>query len=292
MSDQRPPARSRGVRAFVSRRRRSATVWLLLALVVVAVAVPVLASTAPRGSRSGPVDVLYAGSLLTLMQQQIDPAFHRATGYSVRGFANGSSALVAEIKGGVEVADVLLSASPSADLALEGPANGEWITSYRVMGRSPLVLGYNPASAFAPALRRRPWYDVVVRPGFVLGRTDPAVDPKGVLAVAALDGAARRYRRPRLTALARSSADVFSETALVGELDAGQIDAGFFYGVEASAAHLHTVALTGVHLGATYTVALVNRAPHPAAARAFISFLLGAQGRAILRRHGITPPGP
>ncbi len=289
MSDQRRPARSRAPLELARRLRRPAVAWSVLALVVVAVAVAPVLGNAGR-PRPGSVDVLYAGSLLTVMQQDIGPAFHRATGYSVRGFANGSSALVAEIKGGVEVADVLLSASPGADRALEGPANGNWITSYRVMGRSPLVLGYNPASVFAAALRRRPWYEVVGRPGFLLGRTDPATDPKGVLAVMALDDAAHRYGLARLAALARSSANVFSETALVGELDAGQIDAGFFYGVEASAAHLHTVALTGVHLGATYTLALVNRAPHGAAARAFISFLLGPRGRAILRRHGITPP--
>ena len=38
---------------------------------------------------SGPVDVLYAGSLLDLMQQKIGPAFHKATGYTVSGYSNG-----------------------------------------------------------------------------------------------------------------------------------------------------------------------------------------------------------
>lgn len=242
--------------------------------------------------RSGPVDVLYAGSLLTVVQQVIGPAFHRATGYSVQGIADGSSALTSQIKGGTEVADVFVSASPSADRALEGTANGNWVSSFAVIGTSPLVLGYNPASSFASALVRQPWYDVVDQPGFLLGRTDPSTDPKGMLAVTALDHAARRYHRPALAALARSATNVFAETSLVGELQAGQLDAGFFYGVEASAAHLRTVTLGGVALGATYTVAVVNRAPHARAARAFRAFLLGPQGRAILRRHGIVPPSP
>ena len=248
-----------------------------------------MAQSPARAAGSGPVDVLYAGSLLDLMQNQIAPAFHRATGYTVVGIANGSTALAAEIKGGTEVADVFVSASPKVNRELEGAANGNWISSYRVIGRSPLVLGYNPSSTFAAALRTTPWYDVVGRHGFLLGRTDPSSDPKGVLAVTALREAARHYDRPALAALATSRSNVFTETSLVGELDAGQLDAGFFYAVEASAAHLKTVALVGTHLAGTYTAAVVNRAPHRAAARAFVAFLLSAQGRAILRSHGITP---
>ena len=248
-----------------------------------------MAQSPARAAGSGPVDVLYAGSLLDLMQNQIAPAFHRATGYNVVGIANGSTALAAEIKGGTEVADVFVSASPKVNHELEGAANGNWISSYRVIGRSPLVLGYHPSSTFAAALRTTPWYDVVGRHGFLLGRTDPSSDPKGVLAVTALREAARHYDRPALAALATSRSNVFTETSLVGELDAGQLDAGFFYAVEASAAHLKTVALVGTHLAGTYTAAVVNRAPHRAAARAFVAFLLSAQGRAILRSHGITP---
>lgn len=259
-------------------------------LVCLAVALPT--SGPARASGRGSVDVLYAGSLLELMQNQIGPAFQRATGLRINGIANGSTALASEIKGGTEVADVFISAAPSVNRALEGAANGNWVSSYQVLGHSALVLGYNPSSAFAAALRTRPWYDVVARPGFLLGRTDPAVDPKGVLAVAALREAARREHRPRLLALARSTSDVFTETSLVGELDAGQLDAGFFYAVEAAAAHLATRPLVGTDLAATFTVAIVNRAPHRAAADQFVHFLLGPRGRAILRRNGIAPVAP
>ena len=247
-------------------------------------------AAAPR--HSGSVDVLYAGSLLDLMQQTIEPAFHRATGYSVVGIANGSNALANEIKGGTEVADVFISAAPSANTTLEGPANGNWISGYREFGRSPLVLGYNPSSRFARWLRTDPWFDVVGDPGFLLGRTDPATDPKGVLAVDALTGVALSFDRPALGVLATSTSNVFTETSLVGELQAGQLDAGFFYGVESSAAHLHTVPLVGTGLHATYTIALLKRSPHPNAARAFLAFLLSPEGRKLISRHGIAPVVP
>jgi molybdate transport system substrate-binding protein len=250
------------------------------------------AAAASRPRASGTVDVLYAGSLLDLMQQKIGPAFHAATGYSVNGFSNGSNALASEIHGGTQVADVFISASPTVNDSLAGAANGDWVSRYTEFGYSPLVLAYNVHSSFARALRTTPWYDVVDRPHFLLGRTDPATDPKGVLAVDALEGVALSYDLPQLDALATSTSNVFQETALVGELQAGQLDAGFFYAVEAAAAHLATVPLVGTGLRGDYTVALVNRGPHPAAARAFVKFLLSAKGEKILRANGITPNVP
>lgn len=130
------------------------------------------------------------------------------------------------------------------------------------------------------------------RKGFLLGRTDPAVDPKGVLAVDALKEAATIHHVPSLARLTSQTSSVFTETALIGELQSGQLDAGFFYGVEAAAAHLKTVPLTGTRLAGFYTVALLNRAPHEEAAKAFVHFLLSAKGRQILKRNGVSPLSP
>ncbi len=250
------------------------------------------AGTSTKAKASGPVDVLYAGSFLDLMEQQLDPAFHRATGYTVSGFSAGSTALASEIAGGTQVGDVFISASPSVNASLEGSANGNWVSSYKEFGYSPLVLGYNPASTFAKDLQTKPWYEVVDLPGFLIGRTDPATDPKGVLAVDALTGVALSYDQPNLAPLASATSNIFEETALVGDLQAEQLDAGFFYAVEAAAAHLKTVPLVGTQLSGQYTVAILNRAPHQAAARAFVRFLLSAAGQKILKNNGVTPIVP
>jgi len=226
------------------------------------------------------------------MQQQLGPAFQKATGYTVSGFSAGSTALASEIKGGTEVGDVFISASPSVNATLQGASNGNWVSSYSEFGFSRLVLGYNPKSKFAKLLKTKPWYNVVDMPGFLLGRTDPATDPKGVLAVDALEGVALSHNLPTLNPLATSSANIFAETALVGELQAGQLDAGFFYGVEAAAAKLKTVPLVGTDLSGDYTVAILNNAPHEAAAKAFVKYLLSAAGEKILRKNGVTPIHP
>ncbi|HVB50357.1 MAG TPA: extracellular solute-binding protein [Acidimicrobiales bacterium] len=275
--------------------QRFACRLLVTSLVTLGLVLPlasVSASAASTKKASGTVDVLYAGSFLDLMTQKMGPAFHKATGYTVSGFSAGSTALASEIKGGTQVGDVFISASPSVNASLGGASNGHWVSSYREFGYSPLMLGYYANSKFAKDLTTKPWYDVVNRPGFLLGRTDPATDPKGVLAVDALKGAARTHHLPALNALATSSSNIFAETALVGELQAGQLDAGFFYGVEAAAAHIKTVALKGTELSGKYTVAILNKAPHKIAAKAFVKFLLSKAGQAILKKNGVTPIVP
>ena len=62
--------------------------------------------------------------------------------------------------------------------------------------------------------------------------------------------------------------------------------------MEAAAAHLKTVPLVGTHLSGQYTVAILNRAPHQAAAKAFVKFLLSAAGQKILKGNGVTPIVP
>jgi len=264
---------------------------VVVAAVTVAVATVVTgagAAAAGGAAHSGPVDVLYAGSLVDLMQQRLGPAFFAATGYSVDGVAAGSQELAAEIKGRTQQADVFISAAPAVDRSLEGRANGNWVRWYSTFASSPLVLGYDPQSRFARALRTEPWWKVVTSKGFLLGWTDPATDPKGVLAVTAMDEAARAHHSPALKALAASTATEFPEQTLVGRLQAGQIDAGFFYDVEAKAAKLPTVRLGGIDLAGDYTVTVVDGAPHVAAAESFVSFLLGRAGRSILAKNGVT----
>lgn len=251
-------------------------------------------SPAGAATGSGSVTVLSAGSLQTLMQSDVAPAFLSATGSTLNDISEGSTAIASSIKAGTQVGDVFISASPAVNTTLEGSANGDWVSWYGTFGQSPLLLGYNPKSSFAHALKTEPWYDVVGQPGFRLGRTDPTTDPKGVLAVNALTAAAKKYKKPALLAQTTSTTDVYSETSLLGELQAGQLDAGFFYGVEVAAAGLKTtVPITGVpKQEAAYTITILNKAPDEAAAVAFVKFLLGTKGREILRQNGITPVVP
>jgi molybdate/tungstate transport system substrate-binding protein len=237
--------------------------------------------------------VLYAGSLVNLMQKQIGPAFQTATGYSVSGISAGSKDLAAEIKGKVHQGDVFISASPKVNATLEGAAGGDWVSWYGTFATSALVIGYNPKSKFANDLKTMPWYKAITEPGLKLGFTDPATDPKGVLAVQAMTDFAKSKNLPALTALSTNKADIFPEETLVGRLQSGQLDAGFFYTAEAAAASIPTVPLTGEALKATNTISILKKAPHEAGAEAFVTYLLGTGGQAALKQDGftlVTPP--
>jgi len=270
----------------VSRRPWRALAAVALTTLVASLVGIAPAAAAPTGS--GPVNVLYAGSLSTLMMNSVGPAFGAATGYTVQGFSAGSDALASQIKGGIEKGDVFISASPAVNAELEGSANGNWVSWDATFAVSPLEIGYSPTSSFAHAFKTKPWWKVITEAGIQLGRTDPATDPKGVLAVDALDKAARVDKDPALRAITTSTTNVFPEETLVGRLQAGQLDAGFFYAVEASAARIPTVSLgPKFQFEATYTITLLNQAPDENAAIAFINYLLGTKGATQLTRAGL-----
>jgi molybdate/tungstate transport system substrate-binding protein len=237
------------------------------------------------------VIVLTAGSLETIMKTAVDPGFHRATGYTVTDVSGGSTGLAQDIKGGVHQADVFWSAAPTADKTLMGSADGDWVTWYITFATSPLVLGYEPTSKFASTIKSQPWWKVITEPGFLIGRTNPVTDPKGRLAVSALEDAATKNSDPTVGAIATKQTTVYTETSLVGRLQSGQLDAGFFYAVEASAAHFPTVPLTGVSEYASYTLTIVAKAPHSAAADAFVTYLLSKDAKKLLAEHGLKELG-
>ena len=189
--------------------------------------------------------------------------------------------------------DIFISANPTVNTKLEGAANGNWVSWYATFATSPLVLGYNPSSKFAAALKTQPWYQVLTQPGILVGRTDPATDPKGALTVTALNSAATTFNAPGLKSIATTTGNVYPENTLVGRLQSGQLDVGFFYAAEAKAANIDTVPLTGENLAAKYTITVLSGAPHEAAAEAFVNYLLGAAAKPALDADGfalITPP--
>ncbi len=252
------------------------------------------AARSPTGKAAGggTVSSLFAGSLLDYMEHDFGPAFQKESGYAYRGIGGGSTEVANEIKGGVRQGDVFISAAAAADNALEGSANGNWVSLYSTFAASPLMLAYDPSSRFGAELARGlPWYQVITQPGILVGRTDPKLDPKGILTVEAVENASRKLHDPKLSA-ALSSFPVYPETALVGRLQSRQLDAGFFYAVEARSAKLAAVNLTPVYKVADYTVTILNRDPNPAGAAALVRYLLSTQRSFTLKKNGLTALKP
>lgn len=242
---------------------------------------------------SGSVNVLYAGSMVGLMQHDVGPAFQKATGHTFTGFTAGDKDVASQIKAGVHAGDIFMSASPTVNGTLIGPSNDNLISWYATYATSPLVIGYKPTSKFAAELKSKPWYTVITEPGFRIGFSDPKTDPKGEKSVQAMNHAATVHSLPALKKLTTDTSSMFPEETLVGRVQAGQLDAAYFYASEAAAAKIPTVPVTGENLGATYTIALLNKGPHQDTAQAFVKYLLGPDGQSLLKRDNfqlITPP--
>ena len=243
------------------------------------------------------VDVLYAGSLVNLMEHGIGPAFDQASGQTFRGFGGGSNGLANQIKGKLRRGDVFISATPKVNDTLMGEGNGDWVRWYVTFAQSPLVIGYNPTSRFAADLKSKPWYEVLREPGIRIGRTDAKLDPKGALTLQLLDKAEQVYHQPGLAQAVLGAPDnpeqVRPEENLVGRLQSGQVDAGFFYSTETADLKIDAIPLPPeVALHATYTVTVLRDAANPAAAAQFVDFLLSAPGQAIMHQHGLDTVTP
>jgi molybdate/tungstate transport system substrate-binding protein len=277
-------AMGRLLRAAAARLGRAAGKRLAIAILALALA--------PAARAAGVVRVLYAGSLVNLMERGIGPAFDKASGDRFQGYAGGSKLLANQIKGKLRRGDVFISAAPQLNQTLMGPANGGWVNWYITFAQSPLVIGYSADSRFAADFKSKPWQEVLTEPGVRIGRTDPKLDPKGALTLALMEEAEAFYKVPglaqRVLGAAENPAEVLPEETLVGQLQSGQLDAGFFYSTETADAKIPAIALpAAITPKAVYTVTILNGAPNAEGAARFVVFMLGADGQDLMRAHGM-----
>jgi molybdate/tungstate transport system substrate-binding protein len=280
------------------------------------------AASAATGASGKSLSVLYAGSLVNLMETGVGPAFQRETGVAYEGQGAGSVALANAIKDKTRTADVFISADPAVNRNLMGAANDDWVSWYILFARTSMVIGYNPNSRFAPDFERvkggsLPWYQVLQTPGLKLGRTDPNLDPKGYRTLFLFDLAQGYHRLPGLreNVLGEDAnpEQIFPEEILETRLETGALDAGLFYLNEAAEKGLPYVtlpdeinqsnpAMAATYATATftnargqafragpivYTATVLRRARDPAAGETFVRYLLSTSGQGIMREHGL-----
>jgi molybdate/tungstate transport system substrate-binding protein len=265
--------------------------WLAAALMAC------LIPAAPAFAQDDTVNVLYAGSLVNLMERSVGPAFEQETGLKFRGYAAGSNKIANEIKGKLRRGDVFISASPKVNTGLMGAENGNHVSWYVTFAESPLMIGYNPKSRFAADFKTKRWDQVLQEPGIRIGRTDPKLDPKGAFTVEMMTKAAELYRQPDLVQKTlgdeENPAQVLPEETLVGRLQSGQLDAGFFYSTETSDLKIPSIRpAPELHAQATYTLTILDDAQNAPGAARFVNFLLSEKGRALLAQHGVDVVKP
>ncbi len=292
-----------------------------IALSVASAALAIGASAA-----SSPVRVLYAGSLAAINDQILGPAFSKATGVAYQGQGEATLALAHEIVGGQVIGDVFESVG-TGGLAAVGSKLMPWAVS---VASQPLVVMYNPKSRWAAQFRaiaagRRPLKDLFTlleTPGLKLGRTNPETDPQGQAFVLMVHLATKLYGLPantpeKILGPLENANQVFAETALPAELQAGGVDAssGFLpQAMElklpyialppsldfASAAHAKTYAKVSIVLPMTHKKVvgtplaiwagpLFESGSRTALGVRYLEFMMSAKGQADLKKNGFTP---
>ncbi|WP_027821001.1 extracellular solute-binding protein [Paraburkholderia bannensis] len=257
----------------------------------------VLAASSSAFADDNDVNVLYAGSLVNLMEKSVGPAFEKETGLHFKGYAAGSNKIANEVKGKLRRGDVFISASPKVNANLMGEANGNHVSWYVNFAESPLLIGYNPKSRFAADFKTKKWDQVLQEQGIRLGRTDPKLDPKGAFTVELMTKAAQAYNQPDLVEKTLGTPEnpeqVLPEETLVGRLQSGQLDAGFFYSTETTDLKIPSIhPAPELKIKANYTLTILNDAPNNAGAARFVNFLLSAEGRKLLAEHGVDVTKP
>lgn len=268
---------------FFRRHKSNRCKWLPLgALFVVLAAFGGPARTQAAGAT---VRVVYPDGLADVMQNDIAPAFEKATGNQFAGDHAPSMKLASEIREGARAVDVLICASPQANLQLMGLSQGDWVDWYVMFMQSPLVVGYDPASKFAAKLKTSPWYQVAAESGFRLGLTDPKKDAKGRLTAKAIQRAVKNYEQDGLDKNMAANSRIVPAQDALRRLRSHELDAAFFYKSEAAAAGIPSVPVNGGNISTTYTITILNRAPNPGPASAFAAFLVGKEGQKILKEN-------
>lgn len=246
-----------------------------------------LTGATPPSTQPAVVQVVYAASLVTPMQGPISDAL-ATDGMQFQGEPGGSKELANYIASGIRSPDVFISADPALVAGI-----GRSVASSTTFARTSLGIAWSEKSRFHELLEsvaagRAPLVQTLATPGLRLGRTDPILDPKGVLTVRALKAIAGPALESQLLGDDENPSQIFPEENLLARVETGEIDAGFFYHTEAIARGYRFVALPPSPASQTsYALAIMKGAPHPDAARTFATFILQGKGRDILTRAGL-----
>jgi molybdate/tungstate transport system substrate-binding protein len=288
-----------------SRRRLAAVLGTVAALLA--------AAGAARAAEPVTLDVLGAGTLAVPFRA-IAAAFEKEhPPVTVHTQFAGSVMLARRVTDLHQPADVLAVADYDViPKYLFKAKAADW---YAGFARNAITFVYTDKSRFAAAVTPDNWYQYLARAGVEIGRSNPDTDPSGYQTLQMLALAERYYKAPGLAARILANAPQANirdtETSLLSALQLGQIDYLAIYRSDALQHHLQYLKLPAqIDLGdpadgkiyalaivrtrngdlpgrpIVYAVTIPKAAAHPDEAAAFVAFVLGPQGQAIMAKNG------
>jgi molybdate/tungstate transport system substrate-binding protein len=296
----------------MNRRTRMQYRRSLVAALGVVAALLATARTAPA---AGPVtlDVLGAGTLAVPFRAIASAFEEKHPEVTVHAQFGGSVMLARRLTDLHQPADVLAVADYDVIPKYLFPAKAaDW---YAGFARNAITFVYTEKSRFADAVTPDNWYRYLARRGVEIGRSNPDTDPSGYQTLQMLGLAEWYYKAPGLAAQIVANAPPANmrdtETSLLSALQLGQIDYLAIYRSDALQHHLRFLKLPAeIDLGdpadaKTYAMAIVHTrngnlrgrpivyavtipkgAAHPGEAAAFVAFLFGSDGQAMMAKSG------
>lgn len=182
-----------------------------------------LAGCGAASGRGRPTSLLAAGSLNNALEYGLRPAVDRP----VRVEARGSAAVARLVAEGQRDPDIV----SVADVALfEAPLSPAWYVEFAT---NSLVVAYNPDTTGGRRVRAAGsdgWFRPLADEAVSFGRTDPDLDPLGYRTLFALELASDHYGLDEnLRETVPDRDQVYPETRLLGQFEAGALDAAVVY---------------------------------------------------------------
>jgi molybdate/tungstate transport system substrate-binding protein len=276
----------------------------------------------------GKVFVMYAASLIKTFEEIVGPAFQEETGYPYQGEARGSVQVANMIIDGLRKPDFFVSAGTIPIKKLMNNTStpfAEWLLKF---ASAEIVISYSSNSRFYNDLEQArtghiSWHEVLAKPGFKFGRTDPELDPKGYYMIITAKLANLYYAdsgiKQRLLGDDRNTKQIFPEEILKTILEQGQVDAVASYKHEAIARGLPYITLPAqINLGDSTFADFYKKASYilksgdqivfgepiyfsftiPTTVKnldgaiSFGDFILSTKGQSILQEEGLNPIKP
>jgi molybdate/tungstate transport system substrate-binding protein len=281
-------------------------VTVVAVFVVVGLTGPAHVCAQPKGK----LVIFHAGSL-TVPFAKIEKHFESThPGLDIQREAGGSTKMARMISELNKPADIMASADFAVIDKTLIPGKASWNVRFAT---NQLVLCYTDGSRFAKEINKDNWYEILARKGVVWGHSDPNLDPCGYRSLMVLQLAEKFYDKPglydRLIANRPKENVRPKSVELVSLLKTGNMDYAWEYlsvavqhGLKYMVLDDHInlgnyamdafykqaqVKVTGKKPGTwmtrtgkscTYGVTLIKDAPNPAAAEAFLAYLLDPEG--------------
>lgn len=268
-----------------------------------------------RTDESGVLVVYNAGSLARPLRAALD-SFAASQRVVVQQENAGSLETARKLTELGKIPDIIALADYEVFPQLLMPEHTTWYVRF---ARNRMVIAYTDRSKYAKELTSSNWWEVLLRPGVEIGRSDPALDPAGYRTLLVFQLAERHYGERGLAARLIRSAPARNirpkEVDLVALLQAGELDYAWEYESVALAAGLRYLQLPQeIDLGSpvdsafyaqasvripgktprdsvtfrgqpiAYAFSIPKGAPHPAVALRFAVYMI-SEGRMVLQRN-------